>query len=109
MSRKEPERTISGVVPFGGDVQPGDGRRIPTHETVRDVTLQEATASSPRTERGAEEQGDRGDRGERMKRTENLHTEVNARERDAKKAKEEAVKKVAESSVCTSVSSTSEC
>ena len=45
------------------------------------------------------EQGDRGevDQEERTKRTENLHTLDKARERDAKKAKEEVVKKVAES------------
>ena len=54
---------------------------------------------APRTERHADEQEDRGevDQEERTKRTNNLHTQDKAGERDAKKAKEEAVKNVAES------------
>ena len=45
------------------------------------------------TERRAEEQVDQE---ERTKRTENLHTQDEARERDATQAKEEVVKNVAE-------------
>ena len=44
--KKEPERTISGVVSFGGTLKPQDRRRILTHETVKDVTLQNATEST---------------------------------------------------------------
>ena len=63
------------------------------------MTFQEQQRAE-RTERSAEEEGDRGgavDQEERTKRTENLHTQDKARERDATKAKEEAVKNVAES------------
>ena len=81
MSRKEQERTTSGVVPFGGMLKPCDFRRIFTHETVKDVTLQEATRA-PRTERRAPSKVIHQEK--RTRRTKNLHTQDKARERRKK-------------------------
>ena len=89
--RAEPEGTISQDATFGGVLKPCE-RRTHTHETVKDVTLQEATESTEdrETRRGTS----------RSRRAHEAHRESAQQGqglRDAKKAKEEAVKYVAES------------
>ena len=64
------------------------------HETVRDVTLQEATES---TEDRETRRGTRRSRSAHEAHRQSAHPQDKAREGDATKAKEEAVKKVAES------------
>ena len=102
VSLKEPEHSICGVRSFGGMFSQLVRSRRPkedphTHETVRDVTLQEATESTTGQEKRS------GTRWSRRSRSGGVHearrdcTPRTRPERDAKKAKEEVVKNVTES------------
>ena len=63
---------------------------------MKDVTLQEAT-DSPEDREKRRDDREGFDQEECMKRTENLHDQDKARERDARKAKKDPVTDVAES------------
>ena len=77
MSRKEPERTTSGVVPFGGMLKPCDRRRGPHTRDCEECDV----ARSNGEHRGPREAQMNKVIEEHTKLTENLHSQDKARER----------------------------